>query len=109
MAKKRSAEDMAAEHGYTRVERPKIEKWDKGKTVEGVFLGTREGGKYKTPLLKMQQNGKVILLGCPIVLQGFLEGIKEGSSIKVVCLGRTIETERGQNAWDFEVYWKDND
>jgi len=109
MARKRSAEEAAAEHGWDKVERPKIEKWEKGMKVEGTYLGTREGGKYKTPLLKLSQNGKVALFGCPIVLQGFLEGIREGSPIRIVCLGRTIETERGQNAWDFEVYWKAND
>ena len=109
MAKKRSAEEVASDHGYTKVERPTIEKWEKGKVVEGLYQGTREGGKYKTPLLKMLNEGKVTLYGCPIVLQGFLEGMEIGSPIRIKCLGRTIETERGQNAWDFEVYWKAND
>ena len=103
----KTKEEQAADHGWERVERPKIEKWEQGKVVQGIFKGLQEGrGEYKTPLLKVMVDDKLTIHSCPTVLQSYFEGVTSDMPVKIVCLGKTLKSKKGQNAWDFEVYYR---
>lgn len=105
--KKSKAEERAEAHGWVKVERGRIRKWEKNMVAEGIFRGLQEGrGKFKTPLLKIEEEDGIATYSCPTILQSYLEGVNVGISIKIVCLGKTKASSRGhQDPWDFDVYY----
>jgi hypothetical protein len=90
----------------------KVVGWEVDREIIGTLVALRDGKfgpladvrlLHPLPLNgEVHEIGEVIALGCPTVLHNRLRSVPIGDSIYVRCTG-TIETEKGQSAWDFTV------
>ncbi len=82
-----------------------IEKWKKGRIVEGQILEIRDSPnprfEGKGHILDLAVDGIKTAFGCPTVLYNYLRQIDIGDYVRIECLGK-IATPRGK-AWDFKV------
>jgi hypothetical protein len=78
--------------------------WDeKGKRVEGVFAGFRNG-QYGELVVLQTVNGKVAL-ATPSILKSALQGVTIGTQIEIIYKGEDAPKKKGQSGLKrFEVY-----
>ena len=106
-------ERLTREHGWEPVENGKIEKWEKGAVVQGVFVKVKDGsleradGSHAKLLVVRVENGDTRVFGVPAILESMLEAFCPGDGIYIRSLGKVRETagtkKFGNAAHDFEV------
>jgi hypothetical protein len=75
--------------------------WIEGAIVEGVFAGWKVGKFGHLALLSVR--GELQTYSAPAILRDRLQGIAEGTPIRIECLGK-ITLKNGNEAWDFKVH-----
>lgn len=100
-----SKDDRNSQKGYVKAKPKTINKWKEGIELEGTFLRLEESKKYENHLLKMRVDNKVETWACPTVLKSYLEDMPPETDVKIVCLGQIIDTDFGQKAYDFDVFY----
>ena len=118
MAKKESSEaERAAKvlDGWSKPvnERLPIIKWKAGDVIVGSIISTKQlpdsvdgkGAKKTGGVIFTFQtlDGERVCYGAPTILWETLQTLDDGAVLRIECLGKTIATKRGQNAWAFDV------
>ncbi len=90
----------------------KVVGWEEGREIVGVLLAIRDGKFGPLADIRLSSDltvngevhtaGEVIALGAPTILHSRLRTVPVGDAVYIACKG-TIETEKGQSAWDFDV------
>jgi hypothetical protein len=79
------------------------EKWEKAKLIVGFFLSADLPPKCESRKLTFElSTGEKLAVWETATLARQVSQMKAGGYYKIVCLGKTIETQNG-NAWGFEV------
>ena len=85
-----------------------ILKWEKGTVVEGL-LGKIHEGKFG-PLVDIElESGSVKTYPVKAVLKNRLDGVLQGTLVRIECLGQTIKLKNGNLAYDFAVFEHDGE
>jgi hypothetical protein len=59
-----------------------------------------------SPIISLDTGDGIVRAWAPTVLVSRLEGVEKGDEVFIKCLGQTIKSKRGQNAFDFLVFKK---
>lgn len=109
MAKK--AAEKAPGRKLRTLEKVGVQKWEKGKIVEGVIVSLREGTsdlyEVKGHLVDIRTEAGLGTYSCPTILHNYLKQVAIGQWVRIVCEGK-IKARRGK-AWEFTVEVEDND
>ena len=95
-------------------QRLEIQKWENGVIVVGALISTKKlpddvdakGNVTKNGghIFTIEPEGEPrVCYGAPTLLWETIESMKLGTEMRIECLGQTIKSKRGQNAWAFDV------
>lgn len=77
-----------------------IQKWEEGRSVEGIFVRLRPGQFGQLLVIDTAEGREVF--ACPTILASRLDGTVAGTGLYIECLGKRA-TGSGQEAWDFTI------
>lgn len=111
-AKERDRKLKALGFGNTRTSRLPIQKWGAGVVIMGTFENMK-----KLPDNKDKKGGHIFYFtdedgqrqcyGAPAILAEALEGFEQGDFFRVECIGK-VPSNKGNDAWNFDVRVKEN-
>lgn len=74
-----------------------------GDTIIGVLRKLEEKRGANSAIAVIETEDGLKRYWAPTILADLLSNVPVGHEVRIECLGKTVETARGQNAWGFNV------